>query len=156
MAIEAKIAEYLKSEAGRDLIKESVGTVPPSLQAGEGTDNVSLLEKIEELKVAISSRILPVCDEDSTEEEKLVCALVELFDTLKACSFNRELSRVVDMKNAGELDAYEGEIQGIAKTLERQFGDLLKRIITDSKDPRVQLTALYDDIRNRIRSGIIN
>lgn len=144
VAIEQKIEEYLRSEAGKAIIAEAAGkmvaaapvAVPAVAPASADLDRESLADKI--LEFVSDIQRFKKTNPDGTEDEKLATALVLLL---------RELENL-DVKDA--LSAWyskDSEIKSKAKIYDDRKKKLFEAVSKDLDDPNSNFATLYDNLK---------
>lgn len=150
LAVEQKIAEYLASAEGKEAIATAIGTgsidaTVPTRANETVTDIGQIIAKIEELSDHIQKMTPIESDADKQEDDKLVEALLMLYNELTL--FNTR----VNIKKFTKERLTEGDIMHRASALKKRYDDFLYEYMNnDFDDGKNDFTFMYKKIINNI------
>jgi len=143
-AVEAKIADYLSSEAGQAIIDAAIanrtGKLPtekvPAPKA-PSIDVPTLIKQIEEFvsEIKRQKKIEP----KGVESEQLAAALVDLNKELHMLELRNDISSTPNVS--------QDDVKGIARKYKERQDELFKAIIPDLSDPDNTLSKLYEKLK---------
>lgn len=151
LMFERKIDEYLRSDAGREIIREQLGSLCPtgttsSAVAEQATNKqASELLSIAEYILALVSHT-DLLNKKGADEDRLIYTLVEVVEELKKCAL-KELIRSKTKKEPDEIDSdYTRRIHDASNKFIKRYKSLLNSVVQDLDKSSGDFKALYEKL----------
>lgn len=151
-AIEEKIAQYLRSEAGRCAISEAVGNAPAA-QSGVAFDVSTLLsdetiDMVREICHNVNTTVVPTDDDPGNRIAVLISGLVDLYEALEMCRTRKIFAKKAKGGTATEIAE---EVTSDAISYHDRYVELMEFIKEDLKEKKYAFSDLYTALK-RLRN----
>lgn len=151
LMFERKIDEYLRSESGKEIIREQLGALCPASAAGSVVGEQAMNKQASEL-LSVAEYILALAshtdllNKKGADEDRLIYTLVEVVEELKKCAL-KKLIRSQVKQEPDEIDSdYTRRIHDASSKFIKRYKSLQNSVVQDLDKASGDFKALYEKL----------